>query len=91
MPLYEHVFLARQDISTAQVDAMIKEYSQVIMSYLFERLRNCRTKSLPQYAESVFCAIKEEHREEYLRILRKRNDALSPAKQKRVARLIRSL
>ena len=30
MPLYEHVFLARQDISTAQVDALIKEYTQVI-------------------------------------------------------------
>ena len=30
MPLYEHVFLARQDVSTAQVDALIKEYSQVI-------------------------------------------------------------
>jgi small subunit ribosomal protein S6 len=30
MPLYEHVFLARQDISQAQVDALVKEYSQVI-------------------------------------------------------------
>jgi small subunit ribosomal protein S6 len=30
MPLYEHVFLARQDISNAQVDALIKEYTDVI-------------------------------------------------------------
>jgi small subunit ribosomal protein S6 len=30
MPLYEHVFLARQDISQAQVEALVKEYSQVI-------------------------------------------------------------
>jgi small subunit ribosomal protein S6 len=30
MPLYEHVFLARQDISTQQVEAMIKQYSDVI-------------------------------------------------------------
>ena len=30
MPLYEHVFLARQDISQAQVDALVKEYSEVI-------------------------------------------------------------
>jgi small subunit ribosomal protein S6 len=30
MPLYEHVFLARQDISQAQVDALTKEYSEVI-------------------------------------------------------------
>ena len=30
MPLYEHVFLARQDISQAQVEALTKEYSDVI-------------------------------------------------------------
>jgi small subunit ribosomal protein S6 len=30
MPLYEHVFLARQDISQAQVDALVKEYGEVI-------------------------------------------------------------
>ena len=30
MPLYEHVFLARQDVTQAQVDALIKEYQGVI-------------------------------------------------------------
>lgn len=30
MPLYEHVFLARQEVSNQQVEAMIKEFSQVI-------------------------------------------------------------
>jgi small subunit ribosomal protein S6 len=30
MPLYEHVFLARQDISQAQVEALVNEYSDVI-------------------------------------------------------------
>jgi small subunit ribosomal protein S6 len=30
MPLYEHVFLTRQDISQAQVEALTKEYTQVI-------------------------------------------------------------
>jgi small subunit ribosomal protein S6 len=30
VPLYEHVFLARQDISQAQVDALVKEYGEVI-------------------------------------------------------------
>lgn len=30
MPLYEHVYLARQDVSQAQVDALTKEYSDVI-------------------------------------------------------------
>ena len=30
MPLYEHVFLARQDVSNQQVDALTKEFSGVI-------------------------------------------------------------
>ena len=30
MPLYEHVFLARQDVSNAQIEALTKEYSGVI-------------------------------------------------------------
>lgn len=30
MPLYEHVFLARQDISQPQVEALTKEFSDVI-------------------------------------------------------------
>lgn len=30
MPLYEHVFLARQDVSQQQVDALTTEYKQVI-------------------------------------------------------------
>ena len=30
MPLYEHVFLTRQDVSNAQVEALTKEFSDVI-------------------------------------------------------------
>lgn len=30
MPLYEHVFLARQDVSNAQVEALTKEFGDVI-------------------------------------------------------------
>jgi small subunit ribosomal protein S6 len=30
MPLYEHVFIARQDISNAQAEALIEHFSQVL-------------------------------------------------------------
>jgi len=30
MPLYEHVFLARQDLTTAQIDAMTKKLTELI-------------------------------------------------------------
>jgi small subunit ribosomal protein S6 len=32
MPLYEHVFLARQDVTSQQVEAMIEQYKQVLES-----------------------------------------------------------
>ncbi len=32
MPLYEHILLGRQDLSTAQVDALVDEYKSVIES-----------------------------------------------------------
>ena len=30
MPLYEHVFMTRQDVSSQQVDALVKEFTGVI-------------------------------------------------------------
>lgn len=30
MPLYEHVFLARQDLSSQQVDALVEQFKQII-------------------------------------------------------------
>ena len=30
MPLYEHVFLTRQDVSNTQIEALTKEFSDVI-------------------------------------------------------------
>ncbi len=33
MPLYEHVLLGRQDLSTAQVDALVEEYKSVIETH----------------------------------------------------------
>src|SRR6185312_2976253 len=30
MALYEHVFMARQDVSTQQVDALVEQFKQII-------------------------------------------------------------
>jgi len=30
MALYEHIFLARQDISTQQVDGLVEKFKQVL-------------------------------------------------------------
>ncbi len=30
MPLYEHVFMARQDVSSQQVDALVEQFKQIV-------------------------------------------------------------
>jgi hypothetical protein len=74
----------------AKVAATSTEYGKVITPYLMEQLRSCRSKSVPQYAESIRVAVPPDYREEYLGILNKRLDALSVAQQKRVKKLLKT-
>lgn len=48
MPLYEHVFLARQDVSGQQVDGLIEQYKAVIEGYggTVGRIENWGLKNL---------------------------------------------
>ena len=40
MALYEHVFLARQDLSQQQVDALVEQYKGVVTAKRTENGRN---------------------------------------------------
>ena len=54
MPLYEHVFLARQDISAQQVEAMQKDFAKAIEDGRLdpERLRRFRKLSAEESRNS---------------------------------------
>jgi hypothetical protein len=75
----------------AKVASTSTEYEEVIGPYLMEQLRTCRPKSVPQYAESIRCAIDSDTQEQYLSILSDRFDVLSAAQQKRVRKLMNTL
>ena len=66
------------------------EYMEVIVPYLMEQLRSCRSKSVPQYAESIRVAVNLDNQEQYLSILNERLDALSAAQQRRVKNLLKT-
>lgn len=74
----------------ARVAAANPEYGRTIMPYLLEQLGSCRSKSLPQYAESVRVAVNPENQDGYLSLLNQRLDALSSAQQRRVKKLVKS-
>ena len=75
----------------AKVASTSAEYEEAILPYLMEELRTCRSKSVPQYAESIRCAIGPDNQEEYLSILHERLGGLSDAQRKRVTRLLKAL
>jgi hypothetical protein len=74
----------------AKVASASAEYNRAIMPYLMEQLKSCRTKSVPQYAESIRVAVNPDNQEGYLDALNERLGALSAAQQTRVKRLLRT-
>ncbi|OEU70581.1 MAG: hypothetical protein BA863_06910 [Desulfovibrio sp. S3730MH75] len=68
-----------------------EEYNQVIFPFLIQQLKTCRPKSVPQYAESIFCAVKSDNREQYIDVLNQRLDILTSSQQIRVKKLLRKL
>jgi hypothetical protein len=75
----------------AKVAAANDEYSQELFPYLLEQLRGCRSKSVPQYAESILCAINTENEAEYKETLMQRFEELSTAQQNRVKKVLKRL
>ena len=74
----------------AKVASTSTEYEETIVPYLMEQLRICRSKSVPQYAESIRVAVDPNNQEQYLSILNERLDTLSAAQQRRVKKLLKT-
>lgn len=72
----------------AKVAVTNSEYQKVIFPFLMEQLKNCRSKSVPQYAESIRFATNSKNQGQYLKILNERYDTLSKAQQRRVKKLL---
>jgi hypothetical protein len=74
----------------ARVAAANTEYNEIIFPYLVEQLKSCRSKSVPQYAESISVAVTMDNEEQYLEVLNERLDTLSASQQRRVKKLLRT-
>lgn len=75
----------------AKIASVDDEYHLEIFPYLIKKLDTCRPKSVAQYAESIFYAVKPENREEYLRVLNRRMGILSSSQKRRVKKVMRQL
>jgi len=72
----------------ARAGATSLSYNEIVFPYLMEQLKNCRPKSLPQYAESIQIAVRPENQTQFLDILSERIDELSTAQKKRITKVI---
>ena len=59
-----------------------------LVAYLFEHLRTCRPKDVPQHAEKTLLAVDRQARAEFITVLNGRLPELSPSQAKRVNAVI---
>ena len=73
----------------AHTAAANENYNQAILPYLLRHLSTCRPKEVPQHAERILPAVNESNKDEFIKVLKKRNDDLSGAAFTRLGRIIR--
>jgi len=65
------------------------EYNQVIFSFLIEHLQTCRSKEVPQHAESTLAAVNAGNKKKFIDTLTSRLEALTSSQTARVKKTIR--
>jgi len=73
----------------AHTAAANENYNKAIFPYLLKHLSTCRPKEVPQHAERILPAVNESNKDEFIKVLKKRNDDLSGAAFTRLGRIIR--
>ena len=95
----EAIKRSTQEGDEATVDAYIstlantasanEEFNAKILPYLMEHLSTCRPGDLPQHAESILTAINEFNKDDFIKVLKKRQQKLDSAAFTRLGRVIR--
>lgn len=78
-------------LTLAKLAKVSKDNNEIIFPYLLEHLENCRTKELPQHAESTLMAVTDENKESFLKVLRKKDVYLTPPQLKRIQKIYKEL
>lgn len=73
------------------VAASKDNYKKALFPYLLETLKNCRPKSVAQYAESILQAVTDANKSDYIKVLNERKDILNPSQSKRVQKILTKL
>ncbi|MFC1956796.1 hypothetical protein ACFLVY_00665 [Chloroflexota bacterium] len=75
----------------AAVASAREEYNVKIFPFLIDHLKKCRSKDVPQHAESIECAVNKANREEFLLVLSSREKELSSSQRARIKKVYKRL
>lgn len=78
-------------LTLAKLASVNNENNEKIFPFLMEHLKTCRTKEIPQHAESTLIAVTESNKAEFLAILQEREPYLTKPQHKRVTTIINQL
>lgn len=78
-------------LTLAKLASVKNENNEKIFPFLMEHLKTCRTKEIPQHAESTLIAVTESNKAEFLAILQEREPYLTKPQHKRVTTIINQL
>lgn len=86
------VITVDQGISVlAKVGSMKPEYEKMIFPFLLEHLTSCRPRELPQHAERCTVIINSGNKNDFVSVLEKRWNYLTPSQQLRIKRVIKKV
>ena len=73
----------------AQVAACKPEYTQELFPYLLDHLKRCRTKEVPQHAESTLVCINDGNKQAFEKVLTHRMPEMTASQANRIKRLLK--
>ncbi|RHW35854.1 hypothetical protein D1B33_12185 [Lysinibacillus yapensis] len=75
-------------LTLAKLASISEETNNLIFPYLLEHLRTCRTREVPQHAESTMLAVTEKNRVEFLEAISQREPYMTKPQARRIKRII---
>ncbi|CAM5209289.1 HEAT repeat protein OS=Ureibacillus acetophenoni OX=614649 GN=SAMN05877842_11553 PE=4 SV=1 [Ureibacillus acetophenoni] len=76
-------------ITLAKLAAANEENNKRIFPFLIEHLKNCRTKEVPQHAESTCIAVNDDNKAEFIQVLREREPYMTAPQKKRIMKILK--
>lgn len=75
-------------LTLAKLASISHETNEHIFPYLLKHLRTCRTKEVPQHAESILLAVNEQNSVQFLEVITDRVSCMTKPQARRIHRLV---